>query len=133
MSHRLYHNIPAAALLLALNLVGAVAAEAPKSAPVTVPETTPAGKPIDSKTATPAFDPQAYACTQVVQALQQGGDPARTILLWAHGYFSAAYSADEVGPLNTEMSTQLYTGLNDYCQKHPSLNLARAVDALSSE
>lgn len=79
------------------------------------------------------FDPQAHTCSQVVQLLKQGGEPAKPLLLWAHGYFTAAYDTDTVGALNAEFITQLTTGLTDYCQKHPGLNLVRAVDALSAE
>ncbi len=156
MSHRLLLNL-AVVLLFAVALVSLpstwVYAESPKNSPEikATPDVKPSGQaerkpaasnlPVGTVTATNlvpvveakvVLDPQAHLCTQVVQDLQRGGEPMRTILLWAHGYFSSTYNADEIGSLNAEVTTQLLIGLTDYCQKHPSLSLARAVDALST-
>lgn len=122
-------------VLLALGLMVSsvlVGAQTLQPAPEAKAELAPKSE-AKSSSAGVLFDPQAHACPQVVQLLKQGGEPAKPLLLWAHGYFTAAYDTDTVGALNAEFITQLTTGLTDYCQKHPSLNLVRAVDALSAE
>ncbi len=121
-------------VMLAWGLAGGLAGAAETLPPASGarPETTPT-VPIKAATPEVLFDPVGYTCPHVVQTLKQGGEPAKPLLLWAHGYFTAAYDVDTVGALSPDFAVQLTTGLSDYCQKHPSLNLVRAVEALSAE
>ena len=79
------------------------------------------------------FDPQTYTCQQFLKELQSNGALINTALIWAHGYLSAVYGTDEMGPLDAEVTAGMAQDFTEYCIEHPKTNFSRAANFLSKQ
>jgi hypothetical protein len=85
--------------------------------------------------ATHAFDPHAYTCTRFLEdfAKDEVTDEFGIAIVWGHGYFSASYGSDAMGPLTAETSAEVIQYFMDYCEENKSVSLSRAAYMIAED
>jgi len=81
------------------------------------------------------FDPQAYGCKEFMKTIQGDGSEEMLgiSLIWLHGYFSATYGTDEMGPLNEENIVEILQDTAEFCEENPDMNFSRAAKKVYEE
>lgn len=88
-----------------------------------------------AKEATHTFDPQAYTCKQFIEELNKEKPSERLgiAIIWGHGYFSAEYGTDEMGPLTEESVAEVVQDFVEYCEEDEAATFSRAAHRIIQE
>jgi hypothetical protein len=79
------------------------------------------------------FDPQGYLCNQFMGDLESESAMAGIALIWMHGYQSAVYGTDEIGPLNEDSIAALAQEAAEYCAESGDETFSRMAHYITSE